>query len=407
MDHHIADKEYIRFFEAYEPTRIAFGEAAFTQLGEEMLLSGGRSVAIITGGRDSSMKSGAYRGFINMALGFEVETPIFSGVPAEPSLECVREIVKHLEFNQPSAVAAVGGGSVMDAAKAAYLSWQTGLDVSELFGVDVASKKFPGRRFRSIIGIPTTAGTGSEVTPYANIVDVKHGVKRLIMEKQIVPGIALVDPAFTCSMPRGLTAATALDALTHSIESALNIGAKDYDPAAPDWALESVKLIRYALPVVLGNPNSPLEREMLAAAATLGGMCIKARPTSLPHLCSFSLWGKVPHGLAVALLLPGFWRYYLAGGSEEIAARTMAFAGIFPSDEPQTSPEKVVDACEAFIRTVSPVKKLSEIPDFDAALAAKTAKDALLNPMKLESAPRSVSKESAEEVISSVLSAAL
>lgn len=402
MDHHSPDKDYIRFLDFYDKTDVVFGNAAFTQLSAEMLLDN-CNVMMLIRGQESAMKSGAYEAFINMAFGFDMETPLYNGVPAEPDVECIRDIVRMMETMQPTAVAALGGGSVMDAAKAAYLSWQTGLDVTELFGVNVASQKFPDREFKRVICIPTTAGTGSEVTPYANIVDQEGGVKYLIAEQQITPKLALVDPDFTHSMPESLTAATALDAMTHAIESYLNCSVKDFDPMAETWALESIKLIRYALPKVLHHAEDEsviLEREMLAAAATLAGMCITARPTALPHLCSYSLWGKVPHGLAVALFLPRFWKFYLDGENREIIAeRTMKLAGIFPSEKQQTTPEDVVEACAAFIAEMSADSKLP----LDAETVKKIASDAVKNPAKLATAPRKIAEEEAETLLTEIL----
>lgn len=398
------EKEFLNGLEAYTPTSIVFGDGAFTHLSAEVLLTGSKVLLVVTGGTNSSMKSGAYQAFMNMALGMaSLETPLCSGVPAEPDVEDVRRIVQRMQETRPDSVAALGGGSVMDAAKAAYLSWQTGLDVKELFGVNEASRRFPDKEFKRVICIPTTSGTGSEITPYSNIVDRAHDLKYIIVERQITPALALIDPQFTHSMDPALTAATALDAMTHSIESFLNISAANADPAAEDWALEGIRLIHYALPRLLKNrPDSAVEREMLSAAAAYGGMCIACRPTALPHLCSYSMWGKVPHGLAVALLLPHFWRYYL-GGDEKIASQTMRLSGIFGG----STPEEVIRNCEQFIAEVSPFKKLSEIDGFGVEMVEKIAADAVLNPAKLHSAPRPVALDEAEKLIKEILMRAL
>ncbi len=394
--HHSPDKKYLTHFEKYDDTRIVFDDGALTQLSAELLLERIGDVCFIYGGH-SAMKNGIYRDFIAMTSRLQITTQDISGIPAEPDTDDVRRIVEQLRSAEPSLVIAAGGGSVMDAAKAAYLSWQTGLDVTELFGVNVASSRFPGKEFKRIMCIPTTSGTGSEVTPYANIVDREKAVKCLIAEEQIVPSAAFVNPAYTASMPEELTVATAMDAMVHSIESFLNEkAAQKADPASDEWAADSVSMIRYALPRYRENPADPLARELLSAAAVLGGMCIKARPTSLPHLCSFSLYGTVPHGCAVAAFLPVFWRYYLQ--EESIRARTMRLAGIFPSENPQTSPERVVDACEEFIKEYMTISRLT------AEDIAKIAADAGKNPMKLASAPRSISPDEAERILKGILS---
>lgn len=388
-----------KMLEQYAPTEIVFGENAFDRLEREIRDQSAKRVLLITGGNHSFIQSGAANAFDALWKKCGLEPQTFSGVPAEPDVEVIRSIVKKMAETDPELVVAIGGGSVLDAAKAAYLSFQTELDVIELFGAGVASKRFPGRTFRRVICMPTTSGTGSEITPYSNIVNKEKNLKYIIVDQQIVPALALIDPRLTASMSRELTAATALDAMTHSIESLLNFRAKDADPAAEDWALMSVKLIRNALPCA----EKAESRAMLSAAAALGGMCIACRPTALPHLCSYSMWGKVPHGLAVVLLLPHFWRYYLAGGTPEIAAQTMKLNGIFAG----ATPEEVVLSCEKFIAEVSPYKRLSELEDFDSAMVEKIAADAVLNPVKLQTAPRPVAPEEAETLIREILRKAL
>lgn len=394
--HNSPDKKYLNLLDEYTGTKVVFGEGAFAQLGEHLLLERIDRASFVFGGKNSYIGSGLCNAFTHMISGFEIDSPNVAEIPPEPDCNDVRRIVEAFNEQQPQCVIAAGGGSVLDAAKAAYLSWQTGLDVSELFGVDVASTRFPDKTFNRVICIPSTSGTGSEVTPYSNIVDPETKVKRLIMEKQIVPEYAFVDHCFTRTMPPALTVTTALDALVHSIESFLNTKSATAHPASDEWAIESIKLIRYALPLVLENTDTLLYREMLSAGATLGGMCIACRPTSLPHLCSFSLYGQIPHGLAVAGFLPMFWRYYLA--DEAVRKQTMRLAGIFESDVPQTTPESVVDAAERFILRFAKPLELSE------ETIAKIASDASGNPMKLTSAPRPVSLDNAADVLRSILS---
>lgn len=394
--HNSPDKKYLIQMEEYTRTNIVFGEGAFAQLGEHLLLNRIARASFVFGGKKSYINGGICKAFTHMISGFEIDSPNVTDIPPEPDCDDVRRIVAAFNEQQPQVVVAAGGGSVMDAAKAAYLSWQTGLDVSELFGVDVASNRFPGKEFDRVICIPTTAGTGSEVTPYSNIVDPETKVKRLIMEKQIVPEYAFVEHCFTQTCSPSLTVTTALDALVHSIESFLNTKSATADPASDDWAIESIKLIRYALPLAMKEPDNLLYREMLSAGATLGGMCISCRPTSLPHLCSFSLYGKIPHGLAVAGFLPMFWRYYLA--DSDVSKQTMRLAGIFASEMPQTTPESVVDAVEQFILSFTPAMNLT------AEEIAKIASDASGNPMKLSSAPRPVTLDNAADIIRNILS---
>ena len=287
MLHRSPDKEYVASLEKYDGTQVVFGEGAFVQMGEMFLLDSLGIVAFITGGTHSSMESGAYKRFFNMASGLNLQTPIFSGVPPEPDTATVRNIVKLLETYSPDAVVASGGGSVMDAAKAAYLSYQTGIDVKQLFGKNKASELFPDRKFKKVICAPTTAGTGSEVTPYSNIVDKDENLKYIIADEAVTPEYAFVDPSLTHSMGRELTLATALDALTHAIESFINVNSDA--PMAKEWSLQAIRLIHYPLPTALEHPHDAIAREMLSAAATLGGMSIRISRPPAPSV-QFTQW---------------------------------------------------------------------------------------------------------------------
>ena len=395
-----SDKEYIDIFEHYEPVCIDLGPGVMNDLSAEFLLGEKPVVTIVIGG-NSITRSGARADMTNMMLHSEFESRLVSGIPAEPDMDDVARIMEALKESQSSEVVAIGGGSVLDAAKAAWAAYQTGLDVTELFGANRITEKFPGKEFRRIIAVPTTAGTGSEVTPYSNIVDRAAGVKRLIADKQIVPRMALIDPYYGRSMSDGLTAATALDALTHCIEALLNTGSPETKFATNSNAVYAVRLIRDNLPRVFRDPNDVNARERLCAAATIGGIMIADRPTSLPHLGSFSFYGQVPHGVAASMLLPPFWRFYLAENA--VAERTMLLADVFPSDAPQKTPEDVVDAAAAFIAKYAGVPKLSALPCFDAAMVDRIAADAVKNPVKLASAPRPVAPENAAEIISGIL----
>ena len=232
--------------ETYSDNIILFGPDALAQLGEELFLSDRKTILLVMGGASARIP-------LRMILGSPVfrkpglNMPRHENVPPEPDTECVRAIVRTMEREQPDAVLAVGGGSVMDAAKAAYLSWQTGLDIDDLFGVNVASTRFPERKFQRICAMPTTAGTGSEVTPYSNIIDARTGVKKLLMDPVIIPEAAAVIPELTLTAPEKLTRETGFDALVHSIESFLNFKAMAAHPEAEPWAPEAIRLIVRAL----------------------------------------------------------------------------------------------------------------------------------------------------------------
>ncbi len=381
-----------------ENSTIVFGhDAAMPQFSTLVESRHPDTVFLCVGGEASLNTSGAFPAVMN-ALGLlDLNMPRSNRIPPEPSTEDVAGIVEQMKADPPDLVVAIGGGSVMDAAKAAYLSWQSGRPCSDFFGSERCAALFPGKDFRRIICIPTTAGTGSEATRYSNIIDGKTNVKRLISDTRILPEYSFVEPAFTIRVPGELTVTTGLDALVHAVESILNWKASIKHPEAEEWGLTAARLIVRALPNAAALPDRPLERQMLSAGATLAGMCINVCPTSLPHMCSFSLYGKVPHGRAVAALLPHFWRWYLA--EPEARVRTMLLAGVFGGE----SPEEVVDNCEKFILSVGASVNPGKIAGVPEDFIKKLASDAALNPMKLESAPRAIKASDCPKVFQEVL----
>lgn len=384
-------------FETNSETVVCFGNEAMPALHSEFPFIGDKNVLICAGGQNSFYRNGAFAALQNAVGRSDVNLPRYENIPPEPDTDCVRNIVACMKTEQPEVVIAIGGGSVMDAAKAAYLSWQTGLDVKDLFGNSVASGRFPEKNFRKIWAIPTTSGTGSEVTPYSNIIDTETGVKCLIVDRAIVPEYSFIDPELTCSVPKKITVDTALDAMVHCIESLLNIKAGIEHPEAAAHAVLGVSMIVEALPLVLNDPKNLLLRSALSSAACLGGMCIKVCPTSLPHLCSFSFCGKTTHGAAVAALLPHFWRYYLA--NPEIAEKTMLLSAVFPGK----TPAEVVDSCEKFIERMGIETAPGKLSGTDDSFIDVLAENAKLNPVKLTTAPVPIDPESAGTVFHKVL----
>ena len=384
-----------RAFAENPETAIAFGAEAASAFAETLRKRGIRRLALFTGGR-SAAASGALETVTQAAERAGAAVAHFPGIPPEPEVDCVRRMAAFLTETDPDAVAALGGGSAMDAAKAAFLMHQSGGDVSEFFGSDRAAARYPGRRFDRILALPTTSGTGSEVTCYANIVDRGTGVKKLISDPQIVPDNAFVDPAWAATMPESVTRATGCDALAHLLEGFLNVGQDARQPGANRWALTGIRLLAAWLPRAIEDPT-PEAREAVAAAAVLGGMVIRWKSTGLPHLCSFSWFGRIEHGIAAIMLLPPAWRYYL--GNPAVAARTMELRDIFPG----ATPEEVIASFRNFLTRCGVPEDFSPYPGLTPELFERTAQSAAENPMKLALAPRPVPLEQAASVIREIL----
>lgn len=387
---------YQQILDTYPDTEITFGAASWRKFAALLAAKGTRKIAVFTG-RSSADKNGAWSRLEQTARELKLQVARFTDIEAEPCTETVEKMTAFLNREKPDEVIAVGGGSPLDAAKAAYLEFQTGQSQHDFFGVNKFSSANPGRKLKKVICFPTSSGTGSEATPYANIVNHKLKVKRLIVEPEIIPEYSFVIPELAMSMPEHVTRATGCDALAHSLEGFLNVGQDASHPQVNDWALESIRLVKAFLPRAIRNGGDLEARAAMAAAATLGGMTIRYKSTGLPHLCSFSWFGRIEHGIAVVLLLPAAWKYYIQ--RDEIAARTMLLRDIFPG----ASPLEIIGSYQEFLKACGVPDSLRVFPDITPELLELTAQNAGQNKMKLELAPRPVPLENSCDIILRIL----
>lgn len=375
--------------------QIALGKEASSELLKTAIASSYK--AVLFTGRNSARLSGAEEFVQTAAIECGVDLLIWNQVTPEPDIDTVLAMRDFLKNSNADTVIAAGGGSVLDAAKAALLLVETSQDINDLFGINMYSRSNPQQSLRRIIAIPTTSGTGSESTQYANIVDRTTGVKRLIAEKEIVPHYALLVPEFTHAMPQSVSIATACDALAHLLEGFLNTRADESSGNANYRAIAGIRLIVDNLPRIIEDPDNAAARKNLAVASCLGGSVIRFKSTGLPHLCSFSWFGRIEHGMAVIMLLPAAWEYYL--GNEDVAQRTMELAPVFPGN----TPEEVINSFRRFTTKLGVPPTLAAYPMLTWDLMESTAKSAGANKMKLELAPRPVPLEESNRILLGIL----
>lgn len=280
----------------YSPTRIIFGEGTLKRVGEEAGKFGKR--ALIVTGKSSSKKSGSLDEVVNLLATHKLEVEVFDKVEPDPSAETVHEGAKVAKRFKPDVIVGLGGGSPMDAGKAIAMLVTNKGEIGNYFGTDKVKEQA-----LSIIAIPTTAGTGSEVTKYAVITDKKNMLKQLIGSSHICPSLAILDPVLTLSMPASVTAHTGMDALSHAIEGYVCTQAS---PVTDILAIEAIRLIAEALPRAISEPQNLRIREKMLFASMLAGMVISSAGAGIIHGMgySISLYYGAPHGLANALLMP-------------------------------------------------------------------------------------------------------
>ena len=264
-----------------------------------------------------------------------IEHTTFSNVAPDPNLACAKEGAKLMSEYKPDCIIAIGGGSAMDAAKIMWVLYEHPevdfMDMAMRF-MDIRKRvyTFPKMGEKAyFIAVPTSAGTGSEVTPFAVITDEKTGVKYPLADYELLPKMAIVDSDMMMNAPKGLTSASGIDALVHSIEAYASIMATEFTDS---MALEAIKIIFEYLPRAYENGcNDPEAREKMAHAATLAGMSFANAFLGICHSMGHKLgaFHHLPHGITVSLVLNEVMRF----NADEVPYKM----GTFPQyDHPHT-----------------------------------------------------------------------
>ncbi len=259
----------------------------------------------------------------------------FFDVAPDPTLACAKAGAEQMRAFKPDTIIALGGGSAMDAAKIMWVLYEHPeadfMDMAMRF-VDIRKRvyTFPKMGEKAyFIAIPTSAGTGSEVTPFAVITDERSGVKYPLADYELMPGMAIVDADFHMTAPKGLTAASGIDAVTHALEAYASMMATDYTDGL---ALKALKVIFEYLPRAYDNGgNDPVAREKMANAATMAGMAFANAFLGICHSMAHKLgaFHHLPHGVANALMIEEVLRFN--------AAEVPTKMGTFPQyDHPHT-----------------------------------------------------------------------
>ena len=246
-------------------------------------------------------------------LGIQYTT--FSNVAPDPNLACAKEGAKLMAEFKPDTIIALGGGSAMDAGKIMWVLYEHPeadfMDMAMRFA-DIRKRIYTFPRMGEkayFVAIPTSAGTGSEVTPFAVITDETTGVKYPLADYELLPNMAIIDADMHMSAPKGLTSASGIDAVTHALEAYASVMATDYTDGL---AIQALKVIFEYLPRAYDNgPNDPEAREKMANAATMAGMAFANAFLGVCHSMAHKLGAfyHIPHGVANALMIDEVIRF--------------------------------------------------------------------------------------------------
>jgi alcohol dehydrogenase class IV len=368
--------------------------------------------------QDTSPGLSAYAGTIRDSLdaaGVKLLGVVPGAAPNAPR-EDVARIMAALDELAPDVVVSFGGGSTIDATKAAIVLWNLGGDIDQYFGTGLVTQALQatGKRLTPHVAVQTAASSSAHLTKYSNITDVGTGQKKLIVDDAIVPSRAVFDYGVTASAPRSLTVDGGLDGISHSLEVLYSLADKPAYPLMEEVAREGVGLILEYLPKALRNPSDLEAREGLGLATDLGGYAIMIGGTNGAHLTSFSLVDILSHGRACGLLNPYYTVFFAPAipGPLRLVAGLVRDAGYADAsiDQLEGRPlgEAVARALIAFMRDAGAPTILCEVPGFSDAhirRALAAAKDPQLK-MKLENMPVPLTADMLDDYMAPVLQAA-
>ncbi|MFM5566490.1 iron-containing alcohol dehydrogenase [Aeromonas veronii] len=310
-----------RYYDFFCPVKLLAGEQALEQLASELTSLGAHRPLLLT---DKGVNATGLATLLANVLA-EGELPvaaIWDEIPADSSTAVVERIAKRYRELDCDSLVALGGGSVIDTAKAVNIL--TSMGGEHL--LDYSGAGCLTRPLKPLAVVPTTAGTGSEVTLVAVIKDEASGRKVPFTSPFLLPQLAVLDPRLTQGLPLNITAATAMDAMTHAIEAFIGTAK---NPVSDALALMAVEKIASALPQIIHDPQNKQLRLQLAEGSTLAGMAFSNSMVGLVHALGHSLGARchLPHGLCMNLFLPTVLDYNRPEVDNELARLLLPLVG--------------------------------------------------------------------------------
>ena len=319
---------------------------------------------------------------------------VFDQIMAEPTLNDFNDIVERARQFDADSVVGIGGGSVLDVAKLVAAFAQSEQQAADCFGTGFIKKK--GLWFACL---PTTAGTGSEVSPNAILLDERDHLKKGIVSPFLIADAAYVDPKLTWTVPAKVTADTGMDALTHCIEAYTN---KFAHPSVDIYALQGIRLIAANLERAVKDGKDVEAREALAFGSLYGGLCLGPVNTAAVHALSYPLGGEfhIPHGLSNAILLPSVMKFNMPSNIKRHAEVAIAL-GCQPGKNDEETAQRGVDFIYRLAAAVGIPDKLTALGIPQTAVDGM-AKAAMQVQRLLKNNPREVTEQDALDIYNSL-----
>ena len=326
------------------------------------------------------------------AAGVSIE--IFQNIMAEPTVNDFKKILEVARQFKADSVVGIGGGSVLDVTKLVAAFINSDQQVEDCFGTGFIKAK--GLWFACL---PTTAGTGSEVSPNAILLDERDHLKKGIVSPYLIADAAYVDPKLTWTVPSKVTADTGMDALTHCIEAYTN---KFAHPSVDIYALQGIRLIAANLEKAVKDGKDVEAREALAFGSLYGGLCLGPVNTAAVHALSYPLGGEfhIPHGLSNAILLPSVMKFNMPANVKRHAEVAIAL-GCEPGKNDEETAQRGVDFIYHLAAAVGIPDKLTALGIPQTSVPGM-AKAAMQVQRLLKNNPREVTEQDALDIYNSL-----
>ncbi|MGE5520483.1 MAG: iron-containing alcohol dehydrogenase [Candidatus Dadabacteria bacterium] len=367
------------------PGKLVFGNGSLAQLAEEVANTFAKKVLIIT----ISPLVLQLQDIIKEISSRRIDVLINTTIINEPTFADFKTLYEEVEEFNPDVVIGVGGGSVLDVAKLIAAQLDNDQTLYEYVGIGLLKQ-----RKKKLICLPATAGTGSEVSPNAILLD-EDNQKKGIISQYLVPDLVIVDPLLTLSVPPAITAATGLDALTHCLEAYTN---KFAHPLIDMYALRGIQLIAGSLVEAVKNGSNKEARSNVAMGSLLGGFCLGPVNTAAVHALSYPLGSMfhLAHGLSNALLLPYVIEYNLPASPAKYADVAVALGCEKHADDVITA-KKGIEKIRLVISQCGIPSRLREV-NIPKEVIPGMAANALKIQRLLKNNPRLITEADAIEI---------
>ncbi|ATF41229.1 iron-containing alcohol dehydrogenase [Weissella paramesenteroides] len=302
-----------RSYDFLMPSVNFFGPGVISKIGDRAKMLGMKKLVIVTDKFLEGLKGGAVEQTLDSLKAAGVDYVVYNNVEPNPKIRNIKEVKKLYEESGADSIITVGGGSAHDTGKGAGIILTNGDDITKLAGIETLDKALP-----PLIAVNTTAGTGSELTRHAVITNEETHLKFVVVSWRNIPLVSFNDPTLMLDVPKGLTAATGMDAFVQAVEPYVSV---DHNPITDSQCVEAIKLIETSLREAVANGNNLDARTKMVEAEMLAGMAFNNANLGYVHAMAHQLGGQydAPHGVCCALLLPYVEEYNIIACPDRFA----------------------------------------------------------------------------------------